>query len=79
MFHDVFYRLHLFNINRVSFVPEEVAQEEGGNLFSSTIEGEFLKLFVAAQSGGQLQGGDGFRIPSMPFSVFAEGEQSVMR
>ncbi len=78
MFHDVFYRLHLFNINRVSFVPEEVAQEEGG-IFFIYHRGEFLKLFVAAQSGGQLQGGDGFRIPSMPFSVFAEGEQSVMR
>ena len=78
MFHDVFYRFHLFNINGVSFVTEEVAQEEGG-IFSIYHGGEFLELLVAAQPGGQLQGGDGFRIPSMPFSVFAEGEQSVMR
>lgn len=37
MFHDVFYRLHLFNINGVSFVSEEVAQEEGG-IFSIYME-----------------------------------------
>ena len=75
---DVFHRFHPVDVNRVTLEAEEVAQEDGAVLLVRQA-GEFLELLVAARAGGQLERGDGFRVPGMALAVLAVGEQPDVR
>ena len=78
VFHYVFYRFYLVDMNRVLLECEEVAQEYRTVFFVNLMR-KFLELSIIPGACSQLQSSYCFRIPSMFLSVFAEREQTYMR
>ena len=76
--HDRFFRLDLFQGDRVAlFEGQEVTQEDGAFLLIDRV-GIFLEFLVASQAGSQLKHGNGVRVPSVFLAIFAEGINAFM-
>ena len=77
--HDGLHRLHLVDGGRSRcLLPAEEVTDENGGFFLIYQGSPLLKLFVAAQAGGQLQLRDGLRIPGVPDAVLSPRELTVV-
>lgn len=76
--HNLRNGLNLVNADRVALEAEEVTQEYRVFLLIGQL-GKLLEFLVAAQTGGQLQTGDGFRIPGVLLSALAVRELADVR
>ena len=77
--HNGFHRLHLVDGGRSRcLLPAEKVTDEDGRFFLIYQRSPLLKFLVAAQAGGQLQIGNGFRIPGVFDAVLAPGELTVV-